>query len=134
MLEGIVLNAAVAYGGPILMLAITWAAGEIVFYARKASKKIGLDLEETHLARLEAGIINVAKKGLADGKLSIGEIATLAIQEMNEAKPQAMEAVKPTRLGVENIVTAVAIDMKNGIDTAAGSLEDALNKQLSRLR
>ncbi len=130
MFEQITTELVLSVGMPVFLFIIGWVAQRVTGYIKTASDKIGLDIEQTHLVRLEQGIQNVAKKALADGKTDVREIAALALAEMNFAKPTAVEVVQPTQLGVENIVKATIEDLKRVPGQIGNTFQSALQEQL----
>lgn len=90
----------------VVQLAVALAGLAITYVSAKASKKIGIEVEQTHIDRIKAGVANVAIAAMADGKTDIKEITSLSMAYLLAQLPEAMAAIKPTNQAVATIALA----------------------------
>jgi hypothetical protein len=83
----------------LVTLAIGWAA-------RRVGQRAGIQIEQTHIDRINAAVRHVTAEALADGKTDLGEISRIAGLYLRMHLPDAVAAVQPSPAAIHTIAAA----------------------------
>ncbi|SEN70615.1 hypothetical protein SAMN04488003_12729 [Loktanella fryxellensis] len=80
-------------------LALTWAATRV-------GKRAGVQVEQTHLDRINAAVRHVVVEAMADGRTDLSEIARIAGVYLRAHLPDAVNAMQPTPKVIRTVAAA----------------------------
>ena len=85
--------------------AITILAGLAALGVARWNKRQGIQIEQSYVDSIFAGIESITAAALADGRTDMAEIVQLTVAYLERTKPDAMVAMQPDEVAIENMAT-----------------------------
>ena len=69
------------------------------------NKRQGIQIEESYVDSIFAGIESITAAALADGRTDMAEIVQLTVAYLEKTKPEAMATMDPDEIAIKNMAT-----------------------------
>ena len=86
-------------------LAITLLTALASVGVARWNKRQGIQIEQSYVDSIFAGIESITAAALADGRTDMAEIVQLTLAYLELTKPDAMAAMQPDEQAIENMAT-----------------------------
>ena len=106
-------------------MAVTILSGLVSIGVVRWNKRQGIQIEESYVDSIFAGIESITAAALADGRTDMAEIVQLTVAYLEKTKPEAMATMDPDEIAIENMATKAILKNFPERNIVAGQVEPA---------